>query len=98
MEQKTYKQVLDTIRLPPDTPKTITCRLCGAPMRLLKINPYVAYWVHDNEGIIQCGKVNGLHPGRPMIAQNLLYYRKIQEVYRDMKEEQQNETDNTAPS
>lgn len=39
--------VWDT-RLPDDLPLEIKCRFCGEPMQLLRLNQYIAFWVHTN--------------------------------------------------
>lgn len=93
-KRKTYAEILEQIAIPENTPETITCRLCGEPMHLLKINPYVAFWIHKKQSIIKCGQANDLHPGRPMIAQNMKFYKGIIDVWNELIEDRKHDSKN----
>ena len=91
-KRKTYAEVLEAIALSPNTPTTITCRPCGQPMQLLKINNQIGYWLHHGKAIQVCAEKNTLHPGHPMIAQNMKFYRDILSVYHEIFEDKQDDS------
>jgi hypothetical protein len=41
------KSVWDT-RLPDDLPDEIKCKFCEKPKQLLRLNDYIAFWVHTD--------------------------------------------------
>ena len=44
-ELEKYRKIYN-LELPPDLPAEITCRLCGKPKQLVKVNKRVAFWAH----------------------------------------------------
>lgn len=77
-----YKQMLKTLEIPEGTPETIICQACQKPMHWHPINKYAGYWLHKGEDIDYCSTRNPLHPGKPLIAQNLHFYRTIGAVWK----------------
>lgn len=88
--------MLKHLALPENVPKTIKCRICGEPMYWLQINPQIGYWLHHGKSIDVCAQKNPFHPGKPVIAQNLHFYKKMLEVWKEIMEvKQKDATKNT---
>lgn len=84
----TYEQVLEKLSLPPDTDKVKRCKFCGNLLHLIKVNNIVGFWVHKGEDVQKCGEANTLHPGKPMIVQNMNYYRQMGSIWMGIREAQ----------
>ena len=84
--KRTYSQVLEQLQIQPEHNKVITCKLCGELMHWLQINDYVGFWVHQDEAIAKCAKMNPMATGTPLIAQNMWYYKKIFELWKEKVE------------
>ena len=87
MTKKSYAEVLESINLPKDIPETIKCKMCGEPMQLLRVNPQIGFWLHHGKSLIVCGQKNCLHPGKPMIAQNMKFYKGVIEAWKEHMED-----------
>jgi hypothetical protein len=89
----TYSQVLDKLSLPPDTDKVKRCSFCGNLLHLIKVNPIVGFWVHKGEDVKKCGEANKMHPGKPMIVQNMNFYRRMAEIWGGIRQAKENKKD-----
>lgn len=84
---RTYRDVLEHLKISPDTPETKTCRMCGEPMHLTKVNDQVCFWIHKGESIKICGEKNVLNKGYPLIARNMQIYRDIKDLWSKLRGE-----------
>jgi len=85
----TYEQVLDKLSVPVDIDKVKVCKFCGELMHLIKVNKLVAFWVHKGEDVEKCARKNTFEKGHPMIAQNMMFYKQMTEIWQgiiDQKE------------
>ena len=80
-QKVTYAQVLDKLSLPLDTPTTKKCMFCGNPLHLIRVNNIVGFWVHKGEDVQKCAESNKQFPGKPMIVQNMNFYRRMGEIW-----------------
>lgn len=82
MPKMTYEQVLRKLEVPVDTDKVKTCKFCGGLLHMVKINRLTNFWVHkDTASVEKCASKNTLHPGHPIIVQNIDYYKKMADVW-----------------
>lgn len=87
-KSKSYKQVLDRLALPPDTPQTIKCKMCGGTLQRLNINRYVAFWIHDSKDAKVCAEKNNLFK-KPVIASSQPWTgNRVNELWNEMVTEQ----------
>ena len=84
---RTYRDVLDQLKLSPDTPETRTCRMCGEPMHLTRVNDHVCFWIHKGKSIQICCEKNVLNKGYPVIARNMQIFRDIKELWTQLRQE-----------
>ena len=76
-QKVTYAQVLEKLSLPEDTDKVKGCKFCGNYLHLVKVNDIVGFWIHKGEDVVKCGEKNTVYPGKPMIVQNMNFYREM---------------------
>lgn len=69
--------MMEALQIPDNVPQTIKCQGCGEPMVWQPINKWAGYWLHKDKSIDICASKNPLHPGKPLIAQNLHFYRTV---------------------
>jgi len=84
MKQRSYKQVMQELTLPPDTPTTLPCRMCGGTLYQIRVNPQVAFWAHkgktDNQ---KCADANPTFH-KPVIATSINWTgNKIQKLWNE---------------
>ncbi len=85
--ERAYRQRLEELKIQPDHNKVITCKLCGGLMHWLQINEYVGFWLHHGKDLEECAKKNPLIKGKPVVAQNMRYYRVLAEQWKKLAEE-----------
>ena len=73
--------MLDKLSVPADIDKVKVCRFCNELMHLIKVNKLVAFWVHRGEDVENCARKNTFEKGHPMIAQNLMFYKQMTEIW-----------------
>lgn len=81
---RSYREVLDSLKLPPDVPKIITCRFCGEPLHLTKINSLICFWLHRGKSIKICAEKNPANKGKPVALRNMNVYKNIKELWSKM--------------
>jgi len=89
VKQKTYKQILQELTLPSDTPKTLPCKMCGGTLHQIRVNPYVCFWTHkgdaDNK---KCAEANNVFK-KPVIATSINWTgNKIMKLWSEMHDPQ----------
>lgn len=82
----TYQDVLDKLSLPEDTDKVKGCNFCGGYLHLVKVNPIVCFWVHRGEDVKTCGDKNKVYLGKPMIVQNMNFYRQMASIWMGIRD------------
>ena len=80
-QKVTYAQVLEKLALPLDTDKVKGCNFCGNYLHLVKVNSIVGFWVHRGEDVKTCGDQNTVYIGKPMIVQNMNFYRQMASIW-----------------
>lgn len=81
--KESYSQILERLEPPPDLEKVITCKLCGGTMHWFLVNKQVGFWLHHGEDLQRCADRNPMMKGKPMIAQNMKFYRKIHDLWNE---------------
>jgi len=74
---RTYGEVLEYLKIPEELPREMRCEMCGEFMYWVSVNDFVGFWVHKGESIKICASKNMLHPGHPLIRQNMKIYKDI---------------------
>lgn len=68
MKKQSYTQIMQNLKLPLDTPETLTCKMCGNPLQKITINPFVCFWIHKEEAHrTECAEKNVLFH-KPVVA------------------------------
>jgi len=93
----TYSQVLEKLSLPPDTDKVKRCNFCGNLLHLIKVNDIVGFWVHKGEDVQKCEEANKMYPGKPMIVQNMNFYREMKNIWMGIRQAKENRKDGGNP-
>jgi hypothetical protein len=74
----TLKEALEPYEIPASACLGGDCKMCGRPMHLVKVNPYIGFYLHTaKEDIAYCGGLNPLNKGKPLIVQNRHFYRQM---------------------
>ncbi len=85
-KQRSYSEVLKKLETPVDLDKVRVCKLCGELMHWQEINRHVGFWIHKDEAIKKCAEANPLMKGKPVIAQNMQFYTKTRDLWKEMVE------------
>lgn len=76
-----YSEILEKLSLPADTDKVKKCEFCNGLLHLIRVNDMVGFWVHKGDDVTQCGEKNLVYPGKPMIVQNMNFYRQMAQIW-----------------
>jgi hypothetical protein len=80
-QRLSYSDLLKTLEVPADAPKTKTCMCCGQQMHMVQVNPYFVYFVHNVDEQEKCASKNPTGAKLPVIWSNKLIIRKKLEGY-----------------
>ena len=92
-QRVTYEQVLQKLEAPVDVDKVKVCKFCNQYLHLIKVNRLILFWVHKGKDVETCGEANTLHPGHPVIAQNMSFYKNVVEMWNGMLEAKKKDGD-----
>jgi len=80
---KSYSQIIEALKPETNLEKVITCKMCGQPMYWFMINEVVGFWLHRGKDVAICSSLNPMMKGKPVIAQNMKFYKKIYGLWQE---------------
>jgi hypothetical protein len=86
---KAFTENIQPYLLPSDVVEGGPCRLCGKPMHLVKVNPLIAFYIHDPIDIAGCAALNQACLGHPLIVQNNHFFSVLKTALENQEKQKQ---------